>query len=261
MTMRGRRSVVSKTSYNGRRKRTCFSTSVRILLICIIVTLLIVIISASGILSFTFDSNENSTVMKILYSDWIERLKIAINFRQSSSIIDLSSEGTLFKRDSGDIATDTFSVSSDKNYAPVPVALIEARKVLDKHPLYRLTLDRPLESYTLEDVMLYLQNQPQCKNKPIFTSMAQVGSDLYWQLIENFIYTMVKFNLIDCSIMICVTDQVCMNLCEKSGFPCYYYDHLQHNPGIKLPSALEQIANLKLLHLPKALRKGVRFRL
>ena len=217
--------------------------------------------SASGILSFTSNSNDDSARTKTMYLDWIERLKIAIDFRQSSSITDLSSEGTSFQRRSGEIASDTFSVSSERNYAPVPAALIDARKVLDNHPLNRLPPDRPLESYSLEDIMLYLQDKPQCKSKPIFTSMAQVGSDLYWQLIENFIYTMVKFNLIDCSIMICVTDQNCMNLCAKSGFPCYYYDHLHHNPGIKLPSALEQIANLKLFHVPKALRKGVRFRL
>jgi hypothetical protein len=109
----------------------------------------------------------------------------------------------------------------------------------------------------LEDVMQYLQEQPACRGRPVAISMAQVGTELYWQLIENFIYTMVKFRMSDCAVMVCVTDQECMRLCAASGFPCYYYDHTLHSPNGTLPSALEQIAHLKLRHLPRALRRGV----
>jgi hypothetical protein len=144
-----------------------------------------------------------------------------------------------------------------KNDQIVPAKLIEARKILSNHPFKRLSGNRSVNSLTMEDAMFYLHDQKECENKPIFTSMAQVGTDLYWQLIENFIYTMVKFGLSDCTVMICVTDKRCMDMCDKARFPCYHYDHSIYNPGKPLPSALEQIANLKLLHLPQALSKGV----
>ena len=139
----------------------------------------------------------------------------------------------------------------------IPTAFIAARRILDNHPFNHLPDGMTLDKMPLEEAMFYLFHQPQCKEVPIFTSMAQVGNDLYWQLIENFVYTMVKFSLSDCSVMICVTDQHCMDMCKKSGFPCLQYDHNKHNPGVVLPSALEQIAHLKLLHLPKALARGV----
>jgi hypothetical protein len=139
-----------------------------------------------------------------------------------------------------------------------PAALSDARKVLDNHPFHRLPQNNSADKMLLEDALFYLSSQPQCKRIPIFTSMAQIGNDLYWQLIQNFVYTMVKFGLSDCAVMICVTDQFCMEMCAKSGFPCLYYDHGLFNPDVPLPSALEQIAQLKLLHLPKALKLGVR---
>lgn len=138
-----------------------------------------------------------------------------------------------------------------------PPAYLEARKILDRHPFNQLPVNRTIDELSLEEAMLYLSKQPQCEKKPIFTSMAQVGTDLYWQLIENFIFTMVKFSISDCSVMICVTDKHCMDLCKRAGFPCLYYDHGLHNPNEPLPSALEQIAHLKLFHLPKALSLGV----
>ena len=143
------------------------------------------------------------------------------------------------------------------NYSS-PRALIEARSILDSHPFNHLPANQTIGELSLQEAMLYLSKQPQCKKKPIFTSMAQVGTDLYWQLIENFIFSMVKFSISDCSVMICVTDMHCMDLCKKAGFPCLYYDHVLHNPKELLPSALEQIAHLKLFHLPKALSLGVR---
>ena len=130
------------------------------------------------------------------------------------------------------------------------------RAVLAQHPLTRLPAGAT-DRLALEDVMQYIQEQPACRGRPVAISMAQVGTELYWQLIENFIYTMVKFRMSDCAVMVCVTDRDCMRLCAASGFPCYYYDHAAHSPNGTLPSALEQIAHLKLLHLPRALRRGV----
>ena len=258
--MRGRRKSASRNSHNSRQKNTCCRTRIRALLTCVIMSL-VMMITVFLVITFISCYHDDSFGSQTLHSDWTKRMRIAINLSKSSTIITSLNSKAIISSDGDQDPSGIFSSTSERYYAPVPLALIEARKVLDNHPLNKLISNRSLESYSLEDAMFYLYSQPQCKNKPIFTSMAQVGSDLYWQLIENFIYTMVKFNLIDCSIMICVTDQNCMNLCKKSGFPCYYYDHLLHNPGTILPSALEQIANLKLLHLPKALKQGVRYNL
>ena len=64
------------------------------------------------------------------------------------------------------------------------------------------TFDKNL---TLEKYMFLLSKSPKCSNKPIFLTMARVSSDLYWQLIENFFYTMYIFGHLECSIMVCVT--------------------------------------------------------
>lgn len=75
--------------------------------------------------------------------------------------------------------------------------------------------------------------------------------------IENYIYTMVKFGLIDCTVMICVSDAGCMKRCQDASFPCVDFDYLKFHPVQTLPSPLEQIAVLKLYHLPQALEKKV----
>lgn len=133
--------------------------------------------------------------------------------------------------------------------------------------------DKPGPS--LEDVLVYLHEHAACRDKPIFSTMANVGSDLYWQLIENFVYTMAKYGLTDCTLMICVSDPYCMELCRSSYFPCFDYQHQtiegmekpgnknklpgkwgQANPGRKVHT-MEQIAQLKLYTMPKALLRGV----
>lgn len=60
-------------------------------------------------------------------------------------------------------------------------AVDKTKAMLRSHPLKQLKKSY-LESAPLEEVMKYLQDQPQCGGKPIFTSMANVGSDLYWQM-------------------------------------------------------------------------------
>lgn len=99
--------------------------------------------------------------------------------------------------------------------------------------------------------------------------------------IENFVYSMVKFGHSACTIMVCVTDAKCLRLCEESNFPCINFRYDQFHPVCHqsicsylslissnlwihtqeltvMPSALEQIGELKLFHIPKALKKGVR---
>lgn len=147
-----------------------------------------------------------------------------------------------------------------------PRAYTAARQNLMKHPLFA-TLVGPLnvtgdftsnEMVTtsvpsLVDTMIQLFNHPSCQNLPVFLTMASVGDDLYWQLIENFVYTMEKFGLAQCALVICVTDSHCMDLCKESYFPCYDY----RESRTPLPSVMEQIAILKLHHVPKALASGV----
>lgn len=53
------------------------------------------------------------------------------------------------------------------------------------HPSHSLSKD-----LSLEDYMLFLAKRKECLLKPIFITMARVSSELYWQLIENYFYTM-----------------------------------------------------------------------
>jgi hypothetical protein len=133
-----------------------------------------------------------------------------------------------------------------------------SRLALSRHPLVRLgSIDTTLNS-PIEDNLYFMSQQEGCKGLPIFVSMSNVFSDLYWQLIENFIYTMVKFELSACSALICVSDKKCIDLCKSSGFPCLNFEYMHFHPNaVKVPHVMEQIAELKLLHLPKVLSKGV----
>jgi hypothetical protein len=140
-----------------------------------------------------------------------------------------------------------------------PWAYLEALEALKQHPLHQPespihNKNNKKKKATLADVMTYIDSQPVCSNLPIFLTMATVGDDLYWQLIENFVYTMVKFEISDCSLVICVSDEKCMRLCEENRFPCYDY---QSNKT-PLPSIMEQIGEVKLRHIPMAMAKGVR---
>jgi len=84
--------------------------------------------------------------------------------------------------------------------------------------------------------------------------MATVGEDLYWQLAENFVYGLVKYNYSSCSLIICVGDTRCMDMCRKQYFPCFLY---RQENGLSKSSVMEQIAILKLQYIPKALTLGV----
>lgn len=136
----------------------------------------------------------------------------------------------------------------------IPRELIKANAILRSHPfLEDMQYSSSVAEKDIEAVMYYLKNTPYCSDKPIFLTMATVGDDLYWQLIENFIYTMVKFNTVHCAFVICVSDPRCMQMCAASLFPCYNYQE-KIRP---LPSVMEQIAQVKLNHIPKALNRGV----
>ena len=124
------------------------------------------------------------------------------------------------------------------------------------HPFFR----RPKDVVLLEDVLLFMQQTSLCRNSPIFVTMASVGSDLYWQMIENFMYTMQRFDILPCALMICVSDAICLQKCRENAFPCFDYQHESSHEGGGVgepPHTMEQIAHLKLFHIPKALAKGV----
>lgn len=133
-----------------------------------------------------------------------------------------------------------------------PRGYLSALAALKEHPLHKLQGSAKL-AHNLEETMSLLYNSSSCRNKPLFLSMATVGDDLYWQLIENFVYTMVKFDTIHCSLVICVSDAKCMKMCKENNFPCYSFQ----SSTKPLPSVMEQIGEVKLYHVPKALAKGV----
>jgi hypothetical protein len=54
--------------------------------------------------------------------------------------------------------------------------------------------------------MRHIKATPACENIPIFLTMATVGSDIYWELVQNFVFTMVKYGVSSCSLVICVSD-------------------------------------------------------
>ena len=106
-------------------------------------------------------------------------------------------------------------------------------------------------------------------------AMANVPTSLYWQLTENYIYTLLKFDMSDCGVMICVNDDGCMDRCRAAAFPCYNFKYMTHHAQLpevvalgasagartgsmsSIPSVLEMIAYLKLFHIPRALSRGV----
>jgi hypothetical protein len=147
-----------------------------------------------------------------------------------------------------------------------PRALLAAESDLLNHPLSKIPKSTKRKS--LDDTIEFIQRSETCVDKAIFLTMATVGDDLYWQLIENFVYTMVKYHVSDCSLVICVSDPRCMEMCAASYFPCYeYLSEVVENAlangktlgnDVVIPSVMEQIAEVKLVHIPKALSKNVR---
>ena len=105
------------------------------------------------------------------------------------------------------------------------------------------------------DLLLYMQalaNHASCQEKPLFVTMAQVRSDLYWQLIENFFHSMAAFGHLDCTVLICVSDDLCNQRCKDNDFPCFKYEHTNSSAHI-----MEQVAELKLFHMGRALEAGI----
>jgi hypothetical protein len=62
-----------------------------------------------------------------------------------------------------------------------------------------------------------------------------------------------RFHYSDCALLICVSDDKCLRQCAAFHFPCFDY----RQPQRPLPSVMEQIGVVKLLHIPRALARGV----
>lgn len=121
---------------------------------------------------------------------------------------------------------------------------------LKAHPLFNIMSKNP--NSKIENVLIEMQAFEKCIGQPIIITMAKIGTPLYWQLVQNFVYSMAKFDVVECSLMVCISDAHCMKLCQQSSFPCYQYD--DHSGEI---SAFQKIANLKLHAVPLAAAKGV----
>lgn len=132
----------------------------------------------------------------------------------------------------------------------IPPYLAEANKVLQEHPIFTASQQ---QLGKLDELMYYLSSSDSCIGTPIFLTMATIGDDLYWQLVENFVYTLVKYNLSNCALIVCVSDAKCMRKCGDYSFPCFNYISEKTSSSM---SVMEQIAILKLQHIPKALGKG-----
>jgi hypothetical protein len=63
----------------------------------------------------------------------------------------------------------------------------------------------PEVTYRIVSYLTKKGKQEACRNKPLFLTIANVGSRLYWKLIENFFYTMGKFGHGDCAVLVCIS--------------------------------------------------------
>jgi hypothetical protein len=59
--------------------------------------------------------------------------------------------------------------------------VLDLKSALSKHPFGRLS-DHNRTTMSLEGHFYFMSQQEECRDIPIFTSMANVFSDLYWQL-------------------------------------------------------------------------------
>lgn len=144
-------------------------------------------------------------------------------------------------------ALNVGSKSTFSNIGKSTFTNTDAIKKFHDHPFHKYSLTNNLTDY-----MKYLSKNNECLNSPIFVTMAQVQDDLYWQLIENYFYTMLTFNHLNCAVMICVSDPLCIERCSKYGFPCYPYFHEKKDDHIMV-----QVAELKLIHVGRALTEGI----
>lgn len=88
------------------------------------------------------------------------------------------------------------------------------------HPLHQSSF----QQLSIDETLYRLHQTKECQHLPIFITMAKIASPIYAQLVENFQYTMERYNLLRCSLLICLNDLNCLNFCQEFSFPCYNYN-------------------------------------
>jgi hypothetical protein len=83
---------------------------------------------------------------------------------------------------STDLVNDAQNTNQPIDSASEQLIVIEKiQKTLKMHPLRQLS-EEQISTFRMEDYFVYLSEQSICKDLPIFTSMANIFSELYWQL-------------------------------------------------------------------------------
>mmetsp|Transcript_2796 Transcript_2796/g.4216 ORF Transcript_2796/g.4216 Transcript_2796/m.4216 type:complete len:608 (+) Transcript_2796:311-2134(+) len=175
-----------------------------------------------------------------------ENAKYTINIRK---IVDVIVEDK-FKNES--LAVVAVPVEVTQHPMAVKDPRAHALQVLNQHPYFSMIKDH--DSVSVEELLVRMHSLEKCRDKPLFISMGKVGSPVYWQLVENFEYTMAKYDLAECSLLVCISDPSCMRRCIDSSFPCINYEDKSSRGKT---STFEQIAKLKLFEIPKAVGRGV----
>lgn len=84
-------------------------------------------------------------------------------------------------------------------------ALLALCGFLLAHDVQIMQPTAPLKTSTLLNYLGTMSGKIACHNKPLIITMAQVSSPLYWQLVENFFFTMQEYGHFECSLMVCVS--------------------------------------------------------
>jgi hypothetical protein len=91
-------------------------------------------------------------------------------------------QSTDLKPVSNDLVNDAQNTNQPIDSASEQLNVIEKiQKTLKMHPLRQLS-EEQISTFKMEDYFVYLSEQSICKDLPIFTSMANIFSELYWQL-------------------------------------------------------------------------------
>jgi hypothetical protein len=143
-------------------------------------------------------------------------------------------------------------------------------QLLLSHPLHQSSF----HNLSIEELLFQMHQRSECLGLPIFITMAKIASPIYAQLVENFQFTMLRYDLLRCSLLVCLNDLSCSQFCRQSSFPCYDYTQPQEVLTPPIPSlcsplliatplllqslsTFEQIAKLKLFDIPLAISRGV----
>lgn len=148
----------------------------------------------------------------------------------------------------------SYVMSLDEQHSAKNVnqGLVEAETQLSHHIFQQNKSLGDGYSVLLSEAMATVSRSESCGNRPVFLGMATAKDDLYRQLIDNFFYSLTRFHLSGCGMLVCVSDPSCVSLCQQRKFACYNYTE---NKDTK--SVMEQIAIVKLQHVPQALQLNV----